>query len=443
MNLPRFPDDFLWGTSTAAHQVEGGNHGNDWWAWEDVPGHIRNGDRSDPACDHYRRFVDDFDLLKRLHQNAHRLSLEWSRIEPAPGQFATDAIDHYAEVLKALRARGMRPFVTLHHFTNPTWIADAGGWGAPETAERFARYADRVMAELGEFADDWITINEPTVVAYQGFLKGEWPPGTRDLRTAVRVLVTMLRGHWLAYERMKQRRGDIRIGLAHHLRIFDPARRFAPQDRIVAAAFQRVFNESVLRSLRQGRLAFPLSRAGRASGPPASQDFIGLNYYTRELIRFNRRYRAELFGQRIMRPGVLRSELDWEIYPDGLYRTLMWLRREHLPILVTENGVADASDALRPQFLIDHARAMLSAIRDGVPLRGYFHWTCFDNFEWAEGYSAKFGLIANDPVTQERRLRASAHVYAEICRTGVIPFSAEPPPATGPGSTSSRPADLR
>ena len=144
-----------------------------------------------------------------------------------------------------------------------------------------------------------------------------------------------------------------------------------------------------------------------------------------------------------MRPGVLRSELDWEIYPDGLYRTLMWLRREHLPIFVTENGIADASDALRPQFLIDHARAMLSAIGDGVPLRGYFHWTCFDNFEWAEGYSAKFGLIANDPVRQERRLRTSAHLYAEICRTGVIPFSAEPPPAPGPGSTSSRPADRR
>jgi beta-glucosidase len=442
MNVDRFPPDFLWGTATAAHQVEGGNHLNDWWAWEQVPGHIRNGDRSDPACDHYRRFVDDFDLLKRLHQNAHRLSLEWSRIEPAPGHFAPEAIAHYAEVLQALRARGLRPLVTLHHFTNPTWIAKAGGWEAPETAERFAQYADRVMAELGGLADDWITINEPTVVAYQGFFKGEWPPGTRDLGATVRVLVTMLRAHWLAYERMKRRRGDIRIGLAHHLRIFDPARRFAPQDRVVAAAFQRVFNETVLRSLRQGRLAFPLTRAGRASGPAASQDFIGLNYYTRELIRFNRRYGAELFGQRIIRPNVPRSELDWEIYPQGLYRVLIGLRRERLPILITENGIADGSDALRPQFLIGHARAMLAAIREGVALKGYFHWTCFDNFEWAEGYSAKFGLIANDPAQQDRRLRQSARLYAEICRTGLVPVSAEPTPATAPEASSGEPADF-
>jgi beta-glucosidase len=428
MSSGRFPESFLWGTATAAHQVEGGNHANDWWAWEQVPGHIKNGDRSDPACGHYESFATDFDLLRSLNQNAHRLSVEWSRIEPAPGEFSSTALAHYRDVLGALRDRGMEPLVTLHHFTNPTWIADAGGWEAPETAEYFARFAQRVADELGDLARSWITINEPTVIAYQGYIRGEWPPGKRNLRAAVRALVNLLRGHWMAYARVKERHPGLQLGLAHHLRAFDPARLFAPQDRVVAAAFNRVFNETMLRSLRLGRLVFPLTRAGRASGPRHSQDFIGLNYYTRELVKFNRRYRAELFGERVVPVGAARSDLGWELYPDGLYRTLLWLRREQLPIYVTENGIADRNDAMRPEYLLTHVDAMRRAIEAGAAVRGYFHWTCFDNFEWAEGYAAKFGLIACDPVTQERRLRPSARLYAQICLTNQVPPNVELPP---------------
>jgi beta-glucosidase len=443
MSAGRFPANFLWGTATAAHQVEGGNHANDWWAWEQVPGHIKNNDRSDPACEHYARFVSDFDLLRSLHQNAHRLSLEWSRIEPAPGEFSSAALAHYRDVLQALRDRGMEPVVTLHHFTNPTWIAQAGGWEAPETADRFARFAERVTEELGSLARYWVTINEPTVIAYQGYVRGEWPPGKRDLGAAMRVLVTLLRGHWMAYERVKSQRPELQLGLAHHLRVFDPARRFAPQDRAVAAAFGRVFNETMLGSLRRGRLIFPLTRAGKASGPPSSQDFLGLNYYTRELVRFNVHYGAELFGERVLPAGAKRSDLTWELYPEGLYRTLWSLRRERLPIYVTENGIADARDTMRPEFLLTHVGAMLRAIEAGVPVRGYFHWTCFDNFEWAEGYSAKFGLIACDPLTQERRPRPSAQLYAQICSTNQLPASVELPPVPQQSVEPGGPADLR
>ncbi len=439
----QFPEDFLWGTATAAHQVEGGNYANDWWAWEQGPGHIKNDDRSDRACEHYERFVSDFDLLRSLHQNAHRFSVEWSRIEPAPGEFSATALAHYRDVLQALRDRGMQPMVTLHHFTNPTWIAQAGGWEAPETAERFARFAERVMEELGSLARHWITINEPTVIAYQGYVRGEWPPGRRDLGAAMRVLVNLLRGHWMAYERIKARHPELQVGLAHHLRIFDPAGRFAPQDRAVAAAFGRVFNETILQSLRRGRLVFPLTRAGKASGPPRSQDFIGLNYYTRELVRFNIHYGAELFGQRVVPTGAARSDLTWELYPQGLNRTLLALRRERLPIYVTENGIADGRDAMRPDFLLTHVAAMLQAIEAGAPVRGYFHWTCFDNFEWAEGYSAKFGLIACDPVTQERRPRPSALLYAQLCRSNRLPATVELPPASQQSVEPGGPPELR
>jgi beta-glucosidase len=443
MKTGTFPENFLWGTATAAHQVEGGNHANDWWAWEQEPGHIKNSDRSDPACQHYERFISDFDLLRSLHQNAHRFSVEWSRIEPSPGEFSSTALAHYRDVLQALRDRRMEPVVTLHHFTNPNWIAQAGGWDAPETADRFARFATRVTDELGDLARYWVTINEPTVVAYQGYVRGDWPPGQRDLGAAARVLVTMLRGHWMAYERIKQRHPELQLGLAHHLRVFDPARRFAPQDRAVAAAFGRVFNETILRSLRLGHLVFPLTRAGKASGPRQSQDFIGVNYYTRELVKFNRRYRAELFGERMLPGDAPRSDLNWELYPDGLYRTLLALRRERLPIYVTENGIADGRDTMRPEFLLTHTNAMLRAIQAGAPVRGYFHWTCFDNFEWAEGYGAKFGLIACDPVTQERRPRPSAQLYAEICRTNQVPASVELPPVSPDNVQPAGPADLR
>src|SRR6267143_6265517 len=238
------------------------------------------------------------------------------RRDSAPGEFSSPALAHYRDVLRALRDRGMEPLVTLHHFTNPAWIADVGGWEAPETAEHFARFAQRVVDELGDLARSWITINEPTVIAYQGYIRGEWPPGKRNLGAAIRALVNLLRGHWMAYARVKERHPGLQLGLAHHMRAFDPARPFAPQDRAVAAAFNRVFNETMLRSLRLGRLVFPLTRAGRASGPRHSQDFIGLNYYTRVLVKFNRRYRAELFGQRMLVEPALRSDLAWELYPE-------------------------------------------------------------------------------------------------------------------------------
>ena len=439
----QFPEKFLWGTATAAHQVEGGNRGNDWWAWEQGPGHIKNADTSDRACEQYGRYASDFDLLRSLNQNAHRLSVEWSRIEPAPGEFSRTALGHYRDVLQALRDRGMEPMVTLHHFTNPTWIAQAGGWDAPQTSEYFARFAARVTDELGTLAPRWITINEPTVITYQGYVRGDWPPRTRNLGAAARVLVNLLRAHWIAYERIKARHPELQIGLAHHLRVFDPARRFMPQDRAVAAAFNRVFNETMLKSLRLGQLVFPLTLAGRARGPRQSQDFIGLNYYTRELVKFNHRYHAELFGERMLPAAAPRSDLNWELYPEGLYRTLRSLEREKLPILVTENGIADHQDAMRREYLLSHVAAMLRAIAAGSPVRGYFHWTCFDNFEWAEGYSAKFGLIACDPVTQERRPRPSAQLYAQICRLNALPASVVLPPAAQQPVEPAGPSDLR
>jgi beta-glucosidase len=253
----------------------------------------------------------------------------------------------------------------------------------------------------------------------------------------------LMRGHWLAYERLKSRHPELQLGLAHHLRVFDPARPWMPLDRAVAAAFERLFNQTILKTLATGRLVFPLTRVGRAAGPHHSQDFLGVNYYTRELVRFNRMYRNELFGERVLPSQAPRSDLNWEIYPEGLYRILRSLRRQGLPVLITENGIADRLDDLRPEYLVTHLTAVHRAIEAGVPVRGYLHWTAFDNFEWAEGYSAKFGLIACDPTTQVRRLRPSARLYADICRRNALPLSAELPPAPLADEQPAGPAELR
>lgn len=440
----KFPDGFLWGTATAAHQVEGKNYGNDWWAWEQIEGHIRNGDTSERACDQYQSYATDFDLLRSLGQNVHRLSLEWSRIEPQPGQYSVEALRHYRDVLQTLRDRGMEPFVTIHHFTNPIWLAQAGGWEQPETAQRFASFAERMVDEYRDLVRYWLTINEPTVVAYQGYIKGEWPPGKQyDLHRVARVMRTLIRGHWQAYERIKTKHPEMQIGLAHHVRVFDPARPWMPLDRMVAAAFDRVFNQTTLRSLRFGRAVFPLTWAGIIRGPRQSQDFLGLNYYTRDRVRFNRRYQAELFGERVVPTGPDVSDLGWEIYPEGLYRTLRSLRRYRLPIFITENGIADRADRLRPAYLLSHLTAAQRAITEGIPVRGYFHWSSLDNFEWAEGYAAKFGLIACDPRTQKRELRPSARLYADICRANALPASVELRPAPPAEGKPAGPADLR
>jgi beta-glucosidase len=418
----RFPAGFLFGTATAAHQVEGDNRLNDWWAWEQEPGRVRNGDRSGEANDHYRRFDADFTLLQELSQNAHRLSLEWSRIEPAPGEFSAEAIEHYRRVLGSLRAHGLEPMVTMHHFTNPTWFAALGGWDNPDAPAGFARYVQRVIGELGDLAQLWVTINEPTVIAYQGYLKGDWPPGRRDLAAAGRVIGNLIRAHWLAFEQIKARSTTSQVGLAHHIRLFDAARNWAPPDQVVAAVYNRLFNQGILRALDAGRLTWFQRRFTHGSGPRHSQDFLGLNYYTRDRVRFSPRNRAEFYATRVLSAGAQRSDLGWEIYPDGMRRSLRLFTRFRLPIYVTENGIADADDHLRPAYIVDHLRAVLRAMSEGAPVRGYFHWTCFDNFEWAEGYGARFGLM-----DRERRIKPSGRLYAEICRTGSLPVSGPRP----------------
>jgi beta-glucosidase len=415
-----FPDQFLWGTATASHQVEGNNTNNDWWEWEQK-GRILDGSRSGLACDHYRLYREDFDLLAALHQNAHRLSLEWSRIEPTPGFFDPDAIAHYRDVLEYLRRLGIEPVVTLHHFTNPRWLSAKGGWETAEVVDAFGRYVARAVDAFGDLVRYWVTINEPVVYATKGYFEAVWPPGKRSLRRLTRVLHNMILGHARAARLIREHspRTDVQIGVAHHLRVFDPYRPILPFDHFVARTGEALFNRAVLLSMLDGHFQFPFGRGAIPEGQD-TLDFIGLNYYSRDMATFDLRHPRSYFGSFFAHPNRPKTAAGWEIYPEGIYRVLKFLARFNKPILITENGVADERDELRPAFLITHLQQIHRAMQEGVKVQGYLHWSALDNFEWSEGRRLRFGLIHVDYDTLKRTVKPSGELYARICAMGGI-----------------------
>jgi beta-glucosidase len=418
-----FPRQFLWGTATASHQVEGSNTNNDWWAWEQQD-HILDGTRSDLACDHYHRFREDFELFASLHQNAHRLSLEWSRIEPTPGHFDPDAIRHYRHVLETLRRWNIEPVVTLHHFTNPLWVSAKGAWETVDIVDAFGRYVTRAVDAFGDLVRYWVTINEPVVYATKGYLEGVWPPGKRSLLLVRQVLHNMILGHARATRIIRDRspRGDVQIGIAHHLRVFDPYRPILPVDHFVARIGESFFNRAVLLSMLKGQFQFPF---GWGPVPEADDllDFIGVNYYSRDMATFDFRYPKNYFGSFFAHPDRPKTAAGWEIYPEGMYRLLKFLGQFKKPIMITENGVADERDELRPAFLISHLQQIHRAMQEGIQVQGYLHWSALDNFEWAEGRRLRFGLIHVDYDTLERTVKPSGELYAKICAMGGIDSS--------------------
>ncbi len=424
----RFPPGFLWGAATSAHQVEGDNRLNDWWRFEQVPGAIRGGRGSGDACRHFQRFDADYALAQSDGHNAHRLSLEWSRIEPAPGRIDAAAVAHYHEVLASLRRRGLTPVVTLHHFTNPLWVADAGGWEARHTVDRFESYVRFCAREFGGEVDWWCTVNEPEVFAFRGWSEGIWPPAVRDNSRALEVMANQLEAHGRAYRALHaEDRADAdgdgaaaRVGFAKHYVQLEALRAWHPLDRLQAHFERRVFVEAVERATVDGvvDLEIPGARRVRRALPElkGALDFYGLNYYTRW------RVRSLSPDPHVATPGATLNDLGWEVWPDGFRRALVAAARFGAPVLVTENGVADARDSLRPRALLDFAGAMHAAIAQGVRVLGYLHWSLLDNFEWADGWHGAFGLYGvdfADPALPRVR-RRSAEVLARLARANAI-----------------------
>lgn len=414
-----FPDSFLWGTATAGYQVEGQSVNTDFWDWEQGAGHIAAGHTSGRACDWWEggRWREDFDRAAADGHSAHRLSVEWSRIEPEPGRWDAAALDQYRQMVRGLRARGLTPLVTLHHFVNPRWLAERGGWENPEVVPAFERYVRHVAAALKDDVDLWATINEPNVYMYQGWVNGVFPPGRQDMFTAMRVAATLLRAHAAAYRALHEIQPRAQVGLPIHFRPIQPAQPGFALDRWVARTQFNLFSALFLEAIRTGRLRQVLRPALAVPEARGTQDYLGLNYYTADVARFDLTIPQELFGRRTFPPGADVDDAGvYASYPPGFFAALEWLHQFKLPIYVTENGIGDEADRLRPRYLLTHLRQLWRAVNFNWDVRGYFHWSLVDNFEWERGWTHRFGLYAVDTATQVRTPRPSAGLYAEVCR---------------------------
>jgi beta-glucosidase len=419
-----FPEGFLWGAATAAHQNEGNNDNNDFWAWEQTPGHVVDGTTSGLACDWWNRAEQDFDRAASLNLNSLRVSLEWSRIEPEPGRWDAGAIDRYREMLNALQDRDIAPMVTLHHFTNPLWLAEKGGWTNPDVIDHFSRYTQQVIASLGDLCELWCTINEPNIYASFAYVLGKWAPGEQDILKAFRVMRHMAHAHAAAYHLIKQALPQARVGLVQHMAVFDPADPDSAANRRVADIRSAMINWRVLEAVMEGRFKFPMGLGQRQPNMRDASDYLGMNYYGRHIVRFNPGAVGTLFAEEAQAPPEVAWPEPWtdrEIYPEGIYRFIGQLHSRYgKPIYVTENGMADDDDDVRPGFILAHLAAVHRALAAGADVRGYYYWTLVDNYEWVEGWSTPFGLIGLDPQTQERTIRRSARLYSEIAQANGI-----------------------
>lgn len=283
-----FPNHFIWGVATAAHQVEGGNTASDWYHWENLKG---SPDKSGEACDFWHRYSSDFDLARDMGMNSYRLSLEWSRIEPNPGEFDLSAIDTYRQMLLAAHSKGLKTMVTLHHFTTPQWMASSGGWLSPKAPVQFKNFTDRVVLELGSLVDYWVTINEPNVVVMSGYAAGVSPPGLTDAKLAIAAYANLIEAHAHAYQSIHAAFPNAPVGFAHHMRVFEPARKNNLLDQLLARWVSVFWNKQILEAIRTGEINLhfgPLYKLKRkVDGLKGSLDFLGINYYSRDKIRFN------------------------------------------------------------------------------------------------------------------------------------------------------------
>lgn len=408
-----FPRDFLWGTATAAHQVEGHNTNNDWWNWEQA-GQIVHQQKAGIACNWWdlATAARDLDTAAEMGTNAHRLSIEWSRIEPEPSVFDEDALAYYRHLLEACHARGLEPMVTLHHFTNPQWLVSKGDFQSELVVDYFQRFTKKVVDTLGDLIPKWITFNEPLVYFFLRYLDQVFPQpeGKSGLLVGRRALRNMLRCHAAAYHVIKSAYPHALVGVAKQLRPIDPQRPQNLLDKWWAAQLDWAFNEAWMEAMHSGRSSWLFGRAA-IKGLANSFDFVGVNYYTHDYATFLR------FPNQHWPDGAVVSDGNYgELYPEGLAQVIRYANRFNKPIYITENGLPDRADKLRPSFIITHLHQVWRMINFSLPVMGYYHWSLIDNFEWERGWTQRFGLLEMDPETQERHLRPSGRLYGEICR---------------------------
>lgn len=409
-SLITLPPDFLLGTASAATQIEGGATNHSWYRWSSQ-GNIKDGSSSITADDHWNRVTEDTNLMAELGLHTVRIGLEWSRLQPEPSRYDESALAHYRDEILQIRTKGMRPLVTLHHFSNPLWFEDSGAFLRGDSPQIFLGFVRFVLEGLGDIVSDWITFNEPSVYMIESYVWGEWPPAHQNMGEFFRGSRHIIKAHQLAYQVIHEIRTkhdwhidgmETHVGIAHHVRVFDPLHWWNPLAWLGCKVLQFITQDRFIRAMT--------GRPGRRYA-----DFLGLNYYTRDIVALAWNP-AGLFTKLLVKKNAPVNELGWEIYPDGLGRVIRHYGKEwELPVWITENGTADATDAFRSQYLTDHLAQIAACIDEGIEVDRYYHWTLMDNFEWIEGYTPRFGLIEVDYQNQKRTIRPSGRLFAQIC----------------------------
>lgn len=407
MQEKKFPDGFYWGAATASYQVEGGIDNCD-WAKAATEGRVPPCGR---ACDHYSRYEADFDIAKELGHTAHRFSVEWARIEPEEGKFNPVEIEHYRQVLRALKERNIKPFITIWHFTLPLWFSESGGFERRDAPQIFARYCAHVVQELGDLCDHFSTMNEPNVVGSNGWLRGSWPPfkrftltdlvsitnsgrsyeakaskGLKPLFLYFRVMKNLAMAHNEAYRAIKKISPQTEVSVVKHVIVF--AANWNPINKLAAVIANFYWTKLFMRRTYQ------------------CCDSIGLNYYFYTQFGDKRQWK--------------KTDMDWNFAPEHIYDALKLLAKYKRPLFVSEAGLADHDDSDRAEYIKKQVSGVWQAITDGIDVRGHMYWSLLDNYEWALGFEKRFGLVEINYDTLERTIRPSAYVYKEICEQNCV-----------------------
>lgn len=401
--------DFLIGCATSATQIEGGDKNNNWYRFSS------QGKCSDKTCchranDHYNLYREDIDLMADMGIEIYRFGVEWSRIEPEKGIFSKEAIEHYRGKIKYMISKKIKPLLTLHHFTNPIWFEDSGGFSKRKNISFFLDYVKACVRSFGDLVNEYVTINEPNVYVGNSFLTGEWPPQKKNIFTGLAVFKNMAISHVETYKiihniRKEMGYSDTKVGFANHFRVFAARSKKDIIDNLFAKAAEYFFQKITSDVFMYGKIPFTKGYRKKSE----YYDFVGINYYTRSAIkRFSNGYMEKSSY----------NDLGWEIYPKGIRMLTESLYAKYKKeIYITENGVCDKNDSLRSKFILEHLAAISYK---GSPVTRYYHWSFMDNFEWAEGESACFGLVEVDYSTQKRTVRKSGQLYSELIKTKEI-----------------------
>ncbi len=418
----KLPKELLMGSATAATQIEGGDKNSNWYHWS-LQGKIANNESSIIAADHYNRVEEDIKLMKEMNHDIYRMSIEWSRIEPEEGKWSQEGINHYQMEIKSLLEAGIKPLITLHHFSHPQWFEELGQWTNKASAEYLLRFTKKVVSSIGHDVNEYCTINEPNVFVMDTFMDGKYPPGKKDdIVSYFKASRNLIIAHLKAYEAIHHIREDMGykdtlVGIAIHLAYFEV---YKPKllTKLSKNLMDYSFHQLFLNGMIHGQLKFPIGFT-YPIGKGVFCDFLGVNYYSRHLIHSSYNP-AMLFGEVKVENGLADekiNDLGWEIYPEGLYRVTKKVYDKYkLPIYITENGIPDAKDSKRAKFIYDHMIQIKRLIDSGVDVRRYYHWSLLDNLEWNDGYFPRFGLVHVDYKDQKRTIRNSGYFYGELCK---------------------------